>query len=61
MPYIILLKVPTHLTQHKKFDPDSRYIGQWVPEYLLGEYAQPIVEHKTARERCLETYKAALQ
>ena len=49
------------MTQHKKFDPQSKYIGQWVPEFLLGSYPEPIIDHKQARERCLETYKAALQ
>jgi deoxyribodipyrimidine photo-lyase len=49
------------MTQHKKFDPQSKYIGHWVPEFLLGSYPEPIIDHKQARERCLETYKAALQ
>jgi deoxyribodipyrimidine photo-lyase len=47
-------------TQQKKFDPDLKYIKQWIPEYGSDTYPEPIVEHKFARERCLETYKVGL-
>ena len=47
-------------TQIQKFDKDLNYIKQWVPDFQELTYPQPIVEHKFARERCLETYKAAL-
>ena len=46
--------------QMKKFDKDLRYIKKWVPEYGTAEYVDPIVDHKFARERCLSTYKKAL-
>lgn len=46
--------------QIKKFDKQKKYIQKWVPEYQELDYPQPIVEHKFARERCLTTYKAAL-
>jgi len=46
--------------QTKKFDPELRYIRRWVPEYGTPTYPNPMVDHKMARERCLETYKAAL-
>lgn len=46
--------------QTQKFDPDMKYIRHWVPEYEQLTYAQPIVDHAMARERCLKTYKAAL-
>ena len=46
--------------QIKKFDKQQQYIQKWVPEYQELDYPQPIVEHKYARERCLTTYKAAL-
>lgn len=46
--------------QIKKFDKEQRYIQKWVPDYQELTYPQPIVEHKTARERCLTTYKTAL-
>ncbi|SFN36334.1 deoxyribodipyrimidine photo-lyase [Chryseobacterium oleae] len=43
--------------QTKKFDKDLKYIKKWLPE----SYDQkPMVEHKFARERALETYKKAL-
>jgi deoxyribodipyrimidine photo-lyase len=48
------------IEQHKKFDPRGIYILKWIPEYNTSEYPQPIVEHKLARERCLKTYKSAL-
>ncbi|GAB4340384.1 MAG: deoxyribodipyrimidine photo-lyase [Flammeovirgaceae bacterium] len=46
--------------QTKKFDPEMQYIKKWVPEYLQFNYPKPIVEHKFARERAIETYKKAL-
>jgi deoxyribodipyrimidine photo-lyase len=46
--------------QMKKFDPEMKYIKRWVPEIGTDEYPKPIVEHKMARERALETYKQAL-
>ncbi len=47
-------------SQLKKFDKDLIYVKQWVPEYGTEAYPEPIVDHKEARERCLATYKAAL-
>jgi Deoxyribodipyrimidine photolyase len=35
-------------------------VKQWVPEFETNQYASPIVDHKEARERCLITYKKAL-
>lgn len=46
--------------QIKKFDKDHAYIKKWVPDYQTSSYPQQIVDHKMARERCLETYKSAL-
>lgn len=46
--------------QIKKFDKDHAYIKKWVPDYQKSSYAKQIVDHKMARERCLETYKSAL-
>ena len=48
-------------TQIQKFDKDLHYIKKWVPEFQELTYPSPIVEHKFARERCLKTYKEALQ
>lgn len=47
--------------QQKKFDPDFEYIKKWVPEFGTKSYPEPIVEHKFARARALETYKKGLQ
>ncbi|MCO6176098.1 DNA photolyase family protein [Flavobacterium sp. NRK F10] len=47
--------------QIKKFDPDLRYIKKWIPELETDSYPKPIVDHKEARIRCLETYKKALE
>jgi deoxyribodipyrimidine photo-lyase len=50
---------PTLQTQ--KFDPKLEYIRKWVPEFeSLTNYPKPIVEHRFARARVLETYKSAL-
>ena len=48
-------------TQIQKFDKDHDYLKKWVPDYQEFTYPKPIVDHKEARERCLTTYKAALQ
>ena len=46
--------------QIKKFDKELLYIKKWVPDFQDLTYPAPIVDHKFARERCLMTYKAAL-
>jgi deoxyribodipyrimidine photo-lyase len=43
-----------------RFDPNMQYIRKWVPEFEELTYPQPIVDHKFARERVLNTYKKAL-
>lgn len=48
-------------SQTDKFDKDLKYIKKWVPEIETHLYPKPIVEHRFARERALETYKEALQ
>jgi deoxyribodipyrimidine photo-lyase len=47
--------------QTEKFDKELKYIKHWVKEYGTKSYPTPIVEHKFARERCLETFKKALK
>ncbi|WP_262147799.1 cryptochrome/photolyase family protein [Chryseobacterium foetidum] len=44
--------------QQKKFDKDGSYRFSWLPE----DYnAEPMVDHKKARERALEIYKKAVK
>jgi len=47
--------------QTQKFDGQMKYIQHWVPELNSFEYPTPIVDHQMARQRCLDTYKKALQ
>ncbi|MCF8257057.1 MAG: DNA photolyase family protein [Flavobacteriales bacterium] len=46
--------------QTSKFDPELKYICQWVPEFQELTYPKPIVEHRWARDRALARYKEAL-
>lgn len=48
------------MTQVDKFDKDKKYIKTWISEYGTDDYAEKMVDHKMARERCLETYKDAV-
>lgn len=47
--------------QTEKFDPQYRYIKQWVPEFGTPQYPKPMVDHAYARKRALVTYKQALK
>ena len=57
-PYFRIFN-PTEQT--KKFDPQLRYIKQWVTEFAEFSYPKPMVEHTFARQRALDTYKNALK
>jgi len=46
--------------QAERFDPDQKYIRQWVPEAGTPQYPKPLVDHAQARERALRVYKEAL-
>ncbi len=46
--------------QTKKFDPDLKFINKWIPELNGFDYPAPMVEHKAARQRALDTYKKAI-
>tara|TARA_R110000868_G_scaffold98392_4_gene270775 strand:- start:675 stop:1985 length:1311 start_codon:yes stop_codon:yes gene_type:complete len=48
------------MTQVDKFDKDKKYIKTWILEYGTDDYPEKMVDHKMARERCLETYKDAV-
>ncbi|UYG00100.1 MULTISPECIES: deoxyribodipyrimidine photo-lyase [unclassified Halomonas] len=61
-------------TQSTRFDPDGEFIAEWLPELselpakarhappsdMLTklDYPEPIVDHKAARQRALEAFKA---
>lgn len=47
--------------QQAKFDPGNAFVKKWIPELGTAVYPRPVVEHSTARDRCLEAYKEALQ
>ena len=47
-------------TQAHKFDPNFEYIKKWVPEFDTSTYAKPMVDHKSARIRAIETYKSVV-
>jgi deoxyribodipyrimidine photo-lyase len=47
--------------QTQKFDPNLKYVRNWVPEFEEFNYPKPIVVHEEARKRCLETYAVALK
>jgi deoxyribodipyrimidine photo-lyase len=47
--------------QTAKFDPEVKYIKNWVPEFGSNNYAKPIVDHKAARERAIYTYTQAIE
>ena len=46
--------------QASKFDPEHKYILTWIPEFRVKDYTKPIIDHKFARQRAIETYKKAL-
>lgn len=48
------------MTQVDKFDKNKKYIKEWINEYGTPDYPEKMVDHKMARERCLETYKEAV-
>lgn len=47
-------------SQTEKFDKELRYIKKWVPEFGTQAYPKPMVDHKFARNRAIETYKNAI-
>ena len=48
-------------SQLDRFDKDRAYVRKWIPELDTNQYPEPMVEHRMARLRCLETYKTALE
>lgn len=46
--------------QTEKFDPDLKYVRKWVPEFQELSYPKPMVDHKMAWKRAIDTYKEGL-
>jgi deoxyribodipyrimidine photo-lyase len=47
-------------SQQEKFDKEFTYIRRWIDEFGTDDYPDPIVDHKEARERCLNAFKKGL-
>jgi len=48
------------IEQLKKFDKNLEYVKRWIPEFGTSDYPEPMVEHKMARARALETYQSGI-
>ncbi len=48
------------IEQLRKFDGQWQYVAKWIPEVSTEKYPNPMVDHKLARIRALETYKRGL-
>lgn len=46
--------------QARKFDPDSEYVREWLPDHKTDHYIKPIIDHKFARKRAITAYKRAI-
>ncbi len=47
-------------SQQQKFDKNLQYIRTWVKDFDTLRYPAPMVDHKMARERAIQTYKEGL-
>ncbi len=45
------------VAQAKKFDPKGIYVSKYLTDIDLFSYPKPMIEHRFARNRCLETFK----
>ena len=43
-------------TQAKKFDPQGKYVAEWIPEIATPDYPEPVVDLKTSRQEALDAY-----
>ncbi|SMC00496.1 Deoxyribodipyrimidine photo-lyase [Hymenobacter roseosalivarius DSM 11622] len=46
-------------SQLDTYDPELTYVKKWVPEVGSDAYPNPIVDHKFARQRAIDTLRAA--
>jgi deoxyribodipyrimidine photo-lyase len=54
-------RVFSPMEQRRKFDTNEEYIRRWIPEYGTAGYADPMVDHRQARNRALETYRKGIE
>ena len=47
-------------TQQQKFDKSFDYVRKFIPDFDENEYITPIIDHKLARTRALNTYKKGI-
>lgn len=47
-------------TQIEKFDPEHKYLRQWLPDFGTPTYPPPMVDYTFARNRALTIYKQAI-
>jgi len=52
-------RVYSPLNQLAQYDPQLTYVKKWVPEFGTAAYPPPIVDHKFARQRAIDTLRAA--
>lgn len=45
-------------TQAAKFDPQGRYVRQWIPELGTSDYPGPVVDLKASRREALDAYNS---
>lgn len=48
------------ITQREKFDQNHQYVKRFIPDYDANQYIEKVIDHRSARQRCLEVYKKAL-
>ena len=48
------------ISQLQKFDPSFAYTRIWVKDLDANTYPKEIVDHKFARQRCLEVYQKGI-
>jgi len=47
--------------QMERFDPEMKYVKHWVTEFGTGDYPEPIVDHKLAKDKVMAAYGKALK
>lgn len=47
--------------QFRKFDREGAYVRKWIPEFGSSAYPDPMIDHRFARNRALETYKKGME